>query len=149
MDKQKSNLIKIGIVLGSVIAFGLYLTANKKESIWFHSVGPGAIWDEDLATWVNLDSGHNVDIGIPIYITALWVNKAESGTVGHVNLTVDGVQIQAGAGQDIMKAHGEVQTVRFDGFLLSEGTHTCVLTLSSNGVVLDSGTFTLIANMYP
>lgn len=123
------------------------------------SIGPGYIWYEGLADWEWAIPGREIALSKEIHLAPMWSNKSELNIVGHVDLSVTypdgtGRTLSAVLNQDEEAAPGDGWAVRFAPFISSqEGTYTCVATLSSEGQVLDSVTFTLIsvpavANLY-
>jgi len=113
-----------------------------------HSV---LIWYEPLTYWEAVTPGREIPIDAKIYLAPGWVNESEVNIAGHIDLIVtypDGSEVSliAVTNQDREATPGNGWSIQFQPFASTqEGTYSLTATLSSNGQVLDSKTFELIA----
>ncbi len=134
------NAIASGGITQPIVA--IQLSGSFASSLIYYDGIPSAGWEV-------LQSGGQVPSGVPIYLAMGWFNSSSVSMVGHVDLTMDGVAVAASQNQDSSATPGKGYSVRFDLSALATGTHTFAATLSSQGKVLSSLTFTLVAAAAP
>lgn len=113
------------------------------------------MWYSGLIHWVIVNYINDIPFNEEISLRPYWVNESTGSIVGHIDVLVtypDGTthELVAYAGQDRETVPGEWQAVSFDPFLATQrGEYIVKITLSSEGQVLDTATFTLECPVLP
>ena len=117
------------------------------------AIGPGLIYYVGIPSggWENIVSGRQIPIGKGITVSPNWVNYSSVSIAGRVTLSViypngQKVDLTAVVNQDKTATPGNGYSVQFTEFQSSqEGTYTLTAQLTSQGQVLDTEIFTLVA----
>lgn len=115
---------------------------------------PGALWYEGQTGWLEIESGMQVPLGTEMHLALPWVNESEEVIPGHIEVSVEypangettSTLLSATNNQDAEAEPGAGWYVQFEPFTTSApGGYVVTATLSTDGEVLDSMTFELVA----
>lgn len=124
---------------------------NKVNPALTGYIMPGLVWYDGLAGWENLATGRKIPVEKNIYVSPMWRNLSSIPMTGHINLMITypdtkSNELSATQGQDQHAIPNNAMTVQFQPFTSTlKGTYMLTAKLSSEGKVLSTVTFILLA----